>query len=408
MPADPKYRAAKWCQAVPGAVSREQGHKRTLEVCLTLVHGFLLDDAALWEVLRDWNAKCEPPWSDRELQHKVKSAQNIPGPYGKNRDQQPGWKLLEGHEHEPEHSATQSHARAASARNTATPREYVIKPPDEVNQKVRLEVAMREGWDVDALTRLSGEIPQDAESAIDALFPHQQVADQPHADHLLCVGKDKWNFKTVPREKWRGHLHRMQFIVANPMSTRMGLTVTGEWSYRTKNNTGPRRYLVFECDLQTPEEAAAKAAGKKGKTREQDAPATMAQKAREQDAPATMTADELRRATRCALDGDLLALALERGKSRKDVQAAFLMELRRHAPLVMVVDSGGKSLHGWFDAKHASERAIRSFISVAVRLGADPLTFNACWLVRLPWGLRDGNPNKQQKVLYFNESAISQ
>src|SRR5437016_10901224 len=46
------------------------------------------------------------------------------------------------------------------------------------------------------------------EAIIDALFP------QPGT--LLCVGRSRSQFETTPRERLRGRLHRMQFIVPNP------------------------------------------------------------------------------------------------------------------------------------------------------------------------------------------------
>jgi hypothetical protein len=63
----------------------------------------------------------------------------------------------------------------------------------------------------------------------------------------------------------------------------------------------------------------------------------------------------------------------------------------------MVVSSGKKSLHGWFDVKPEEQD---SFWKLAIKMGADPaLMRNRSSFVRIPLGRREGN---LQKVLYFN------
>lgn len=91
-------------------------------------------------------------------------------------------------------------------------------------------------------------------------------------------------------------------------------------------------------------------------------------------------------------------LIIECDQGTKDQQAALLLHLKTMAPLVLVVDSGGKSLHGWFYCFGQSEDLLRSFMEYAVSLGADPRTWTLCQFVRLPDGLRD-NGNRQS-ILY--------
>jgi hypothetical protein len=61
----------KKCQP---AISGNGGHNQTFKVACALVHGFHLDDADALAVLKEWNLTCQPPWSDKELEHKVASA----------------------------------------------------------------------------------------------------------------------------------------------------------------------------------------------------------------------------------------------------------------------------------------------------------------------------------------------
>ncbi len=87
-----------------------------------------------------------------------------------------------------------------------------------------------------------------AELIIDALFP---------ADSLLCVALSRSQFETRRREKLRGRLDKMQFIVASPMSAVSGHTLAGKRSAHTLANTGPRRFIVAEFDDGTLDEQAA-------------------------------------------------------------------------------------------------------------------------------------------------------
>jgi hypothetical protein len=67
-------RARQYVRALPPAVSGEHGDLRTFQVCCRLVRGFALSDDDAMHVLSDWNGRCEPPWSDRELRDKLRRA----------------------------------------------------------------------------------------------------------------------------------------------------------------------------------------------------------------------------------------------------------------------------------------------------------------------------------------------
>jgi len=97
-------------------------------------------------------------------------------------------------------------------------------------------------------------------------------------------------------------------------------------------------------------------------------------------------------------------LVVEQDAGTRDEQAAILLHLATKAPLVMVLSSGGKSLHGWFSCAGATEDRLRAFFAYAVRLGADPSTVTQCQLVRLPEGTRDNG--KRQAVYYLNMEVM--
>ena len=85
-------RAVAYLESMPPAISGQGGHNTTYAAATALVHGFLIGpDRALQLLLDHFNARCEPPWSDQELQHKIDDAANKP------HDRPPGWLRDEGH-----------------------------------------------------------------------------------------------------------------------------------------------------------------------------------------------------------------------------------------------------------------------------------------------------------------------
>lgn len=81
---------------------------------------------------------------------------------------------------------------------------------------------------------------------------------------------------------------------------------------------------------------------------------------------------------------------------------AIIWQLRKTFDLVMVLESGGKSLHAWFQVEPDEED---DFWRAAVPMGADPaLMRNRSSFVRLPMGQRDNG--KRQGVLYFDHTKI--
>ena len=60
--------------AVPPAVSGQHGDVHTFRICCRLVRGFALSDSDAMTVLADWNARCQPPWTEGELTDKLRRA----------------------------------------------------------------------------------------------------------------------------------------------------------------------------------------------------------------------------------------------------------------------------------------------------------------------------------------------
>jgi hypothetical protein len=71
---DAVTRARRYLAAMPPAVTGRHGDLATFQACCRVARGFLLNDEDALRALREWNARCEPPWTERELAQKVRHA----------------------------------------------------------------------------------------------------------------------------------------------------------------------------------------------------------------------------------------------------------------------------------------------------------------------------------------------
>lgn len=76
-------RARKYLASCPPAISGSNGHGTTYTVAVALTNGFSLSRDDALSLLREYNASCSPPWSERELAHKIDQA--IAKPHDKPR-----------------------------------------------------------------------------------------------------------------------------------------------------------------------------------------------------------------------------------------------------------------------------------------------------------------------------------
>lgn len=67
-------RARAYLARTPPAVAGQHGDLHTFQTCCRVVRGFALDDDQALAVLAEWNARCQPPWTQRELLQKIRSA----------------------------------------------------------------------------------------------------------------------------------------------------------------------------------------------------------------------------------------------------------------------------------------------------------------------------------------------
>jgi hypothetical protein len=98
-------------------------------------------------------------------------------------------------------------------------------------------------------------------------------------------------------------------------------------------------------------------------------------------------------------------LVIEQDRGTIDEQAAVLWHLACHAPLALVVHSGGKSIHGWFFCSgQDEEKILRPFMRHVVSLGSCRSTWTKSQFVRMPDGQRaDG---RRQAVYYLRPEVV--
>jgi KaiC/GvpD/RAD55 family RecA-like ATPase len=73
--ADVEDRARKYIAKMDPGIAGSGGHDSTWRVAVALAQGFELSEEDTFQILkRDYNPRCSPPWSDRELRHKARQA----------------------------------------------------------------------------------------------------------------------------------------------------------------------------------------------------------------------------------------------------------------------------------------------------------------------------------------------
>ena len=75
-------RASAYVSKMPPSITGQGGHNQAFHVACVLVNGFMLDLDEARSVFHEFNSRCQPAWSEREIEHKLKSAQNAKGERG--------------------------------------------------------------------------------------------------------------------------------------------------------------------------------------------------------------------------------------------------------------------------------------------------------------------------------------
>lgn len=70
-------RARAYLLTVEGAVSGQRGHDKTLYAACCLLHKFNLTVEEAWPIMLEYNQRCAPPWSEKDLLRKLNEADRI-------------------------------------------------------------------------------------------------------------------------------------------------------------------------------------------------------------------------------------------------------------------------------------------------------------------------------------------
>jgi len=130
-PIDLVERARRYVGKMPAAVSGGGGHNATFHVACVLVQGFGLSVEQAWPLFAEFNQRCEPPWSEKELRHKLAGADKQASPRGR------GW-LSKGAEWKPSQGWQQYHHLEAEAKKAAFDEEKLRKFAARTSAKVDL------------------------------------------------------------------------------------------------------------------------------------------------------------------------------------------------------------------------------------------------------------------------------
>jgi len=134
-------RARAYLARLPSAVSGQGGHQALWTAALSMVRGFELSTEDAYSLLAsDFNPRCEPPWSEDELRHKLRdAANNASTPWGY---------LL--------------HAEVTFGghpRNMEEPPEYDIPPPTDMDRPLDNDIEAAFAEVIDMPVRQAAPIP---------------------------------------------------------------------------------------------------------------------------------------------------------------------------------------------------------------------------------------------------------
>lgn len=111
-------RARRYIAKLPPSITGCGGHNACFHAACVLAIGFGLPEGEVYGLLAEWNQQCQPPWSERELRHKVAQAMKQPGNRNYLRNAQPDrWSSIDVPKYEaPKPKEVKTTGLAASSR----------------------------------------------------------------------------------------------------------------------------------------------------------------------------------------------------------------------------------------------------------------------------------------------------
>lgn len=236
-------RARRYVAKCPVAVSGQGGHNATFHVAAVLWNGFGLSEADTLMVLGEWNLGCQPPWSEPELVHKVRSVANA------QHSDARGYLLGSGE------GRMQS---AESPRHHTLPSPPAERPPKpEFSPEVLKRVAAKAAWIRDVVAFVKERSPvvvdaQDSASVLRRLYAYGSGEKVLLFSRMESPGQMVW-------EADRSEVIQARDLPAGPEGVWfLPQPVDGEWhpnprlggkmSGRSEESVTSWRYAVLESD----------------------------------------------------------------------------------------------------------------------------------------------------------------
>jgi hypothetical protein len=217
-------RIRRYLEKCDPSISGEHGHNALFKAAAILTWGYALNPDEAFPYMLTFNARCVPPWSERDLKRKLSQALNHSG-----HTRPRGYLLGEDFDYVP---------IAASLSLPKPETTWPTPEPNRVDELVSRGPQLYDLWERSPVRFCDAS--SHAEEIVDCLFP---------GDPLLCIGRSNEVFATRRRETWRGRLSSLPLIVPNPMIAVVGKTQDGKPSEHTKEATARRVYLILEFDF---------------------------------------------------------------------------------------------------------------------------------------------------------------
>lgn len=213
-------RARKYLAKMPVAVSGQGGHNTTFHTACVLVLGFELSEHDAVALMTEWNAGCQPPWSDREIVRKVREANKQTGQRGYLRDVAPAnW----GRIAVPTYTKPQSKRDVRVSTLADASQKYIDSVRSGVVNLVStsipdLDYALGGGVEFGELV-IFGARPSHGKSAVALQCLHHWTSGEDGAPgaivseemSALMLGKRTMqHFSTLPAEHWRTQADKLE------------------------------------------------------------------------------------------------------------------------------------------------------------------------------------------------------